>query len=125
MRAALQDAGLAPEEVDYLNAHGTGTLQNDAAESRALHEVFGSGLAVSSTKGLTGHTLGACGALEAAFAVLSIVHGQLPGSAGALPLDPTLPIDVLTESLQRPVRHAMSNALAFGGNNISLLLAST
>lgn len=124
MRGALQDAGLGAEDIDYVNAHGTGTPQNDTAEGIALHAVFGHGLAVSSTKGLTGHTLGACGALEAAFAVLSIVHGQLPGSAGALPLDPTIPVSVLTGSVKRPVRHAMSNALAFGGNNISLLLAA-
>jgi len=125
MRCALDDAGLSASDIDYLNAHGTGTAQNDAAEGLALRDVFGGGLAVSSTKGLTGHTLGACGALEAVFAVLSVVHGKLPRSAGALPLDPTIGVRVLTENLTKPVRFAMSNALAFGGNNISLLLAAT
>lgn len=126
MRAALRDAGVEPDQVQYLNAHGTGTPQNDAAESTALRAVFGASIPpISSTKGATGHTLGACGALEAAIIATSIARGQLPVSTGAEPIDPTLGIPVLRVSEQRPVRYAMSNALAFGGNNISILLAAS
>jgi 3-oxoacyl-[acyl-carrier-protein] synthase-1 len=122
MRAALRDAGLEPDALDYLNAHGTATLLNDAAEARAVYEVLGSELPVASTKGLTGHTLGACGATEVAFAALSLLHGALPASAGAAPVDPALPIHVLQQPLRRQARAIMSNALAFGGNNVSLVV---
>jgi 3-oxoacyl-[acyl-carrier-protein] synthase-1 len=124
MRAALRDAGVEASAVEYVNAHGTATRQNDAAEARAVHEVLGGQVPVASTKGLTGHTLGACGATEAAFAALSLMHGVLPASAGAAPLDPTLPIHVLQQPLQGKVRTIMSNALAFGGNNVSLLVTA-
>ncbi len=124
MREALRDAGLEPAAIDYVNAHGTGTAQNDAAEATALHQVVGGRVPVASTKGLTGHTLGACGASEAAFAVLSIMHGGLPASAGAAPVDPSLPIHVLTQPAHTQVRAVLSNALAFGGNNVSLVVTA-
>lgn len=124
MRAALRDAALDASQVDYLNAHGTATQQNDAAEARAVRAVLGGQIPVASTKGLTGHTLGACGATEAAFAALSLLHGVLPASAGAAPVDATLPIRVLQQPLTTRARAIMSNALAFGGNNVSLVMTA-
>lgn len=126
MQGALRDAGIAPDQVDYINAHGTGTEQNDAAEAAAMRTVFGEqSPPVSSTKGVTGHTLGACGALEAIACAVAIQRGELPKSTGAEPVDPSLHIQVLRDSVRRPIHYALSNALAFGGNNISLLLAAS
>jgi len=121
---ALARARLVPEQVDYVNAHGTGTPQNDQAESRAIASVLGGGVPVSSTKGLTGHTLGACGATEAIFCALAIQHGQLPPSAGASPADPELGVHVVRTPTRRHVRVALSNAFAFGGSNTGIILAA-
>ncbi|MDB4987017.1 MAG: Beta-ketoacyl synthase, partial [Myxococcaceae bacterium] len=121
----LAQAGLDPSQVDYVNAHGTGTLQNDIAESHALRRALPASVAVSSTKGLTGHTLGACGTLETLFAALSVVHGELPPSAGASPLDTALQLQVLTQPLRRRVQVALSNALAFGGSNACVVLTAS
>ncbi|MCB1020644.1 MAG: beta-ketoacyl-[acyl-carrier-protein] synthase family protein, partial [Acidobacteria bacterium] len=96
MRAALRDATLAPEQIDYVNAHGTGTVANDAAETRALREVFGTHadkLAASSTKSMHGHTLGAAGALEAVATVLALRHGLLPPTCNSLGRDPECDLD--------------------------------
>jgi 3-oxoacyl-[acyl-carrier-protein] synthase I len=120
----LREAGLDASQVDYVNAHGTGTPQNDIAESRALLRVLPAHVPVSSTKGLTGHTLGACGTLEGVFAALSIERGELPPSAGAAPLDTGIALHVLSQPVRRSVRVALSNALAFGGSNACVVLTA-
>ena len=124
IQRALHEAAIDPSEVDYLNAHGTGTLQNDAAESRAIARVLPTSVPVGSSKGLTGHTLGACGALETVFAALAVMHGALPQSAGASPQDPSIALNVLHQPLHRKVRVALSNALAFGGSNACVVVTS-
>jgi len=124
MARGLAEAGLDPSQVDYVNAHGTGTAQNDLAESRAIRRVLPGGVPVSSTKGLTGHTLGACGTLEALFAALCIERGELPPSAGAAPLDLQIELHVLQQPVRRRVQVALSNALAFGGSNACVVLTA-
>lgn len=123
MAAALQMAGVTPSEIDYLNLHGTATRQNDSMEARAVAELFVDGVTCSSTKSLTGHTLGACGALEAAFCWLAMTHGRLPPHLD--PPDPELPSLRYSQGEQRDVRRTLTNAFAFGGNNIALLLEKT
>lgn len=119
---ALRDAGLAPDDVAFVNAHGTSTHDNDRVEGRALLEVFGEDVAVLSTKGYVGHALGAAGAIEAVFSALSLRAGTLPASAGFERVDPEIGLTPLTEN--RPVsgRYALSTSLAFGGNNAALVL---
>lgn len=127
MRAALADGGLSADQVDYLNFHGTATLQNDKMEAHAAYRVFGDRIACGSTKSLTGHTLGAAGALEAAFCWLCLRRddGQLPTHAWDGDADPELPAlpGLTTRKLKKQAKVAMSNSFAFGGNNLSLLLA--
>lgn len=129
MTTALRDAGLSAGDIGYLNLHGTATPQNDRMESLAVSQVLGNDTPCSSTKGHTGHTLGAAGAIEAAFCWLTLTDGE-----GRLPLhpwdgaaDPQLaPVCLLDQpldaALTRPIRAAMSNSFAFGGNNIALIL---
>ncbi|HEV2343409.1 MAG TPA: beta-ketoacyl-[acyl-carrier-protein] synthase family protein [Actinocrinis sp.] len=123
MRLALEDAGLEPSDVDYVNAHGTGTKLGDVAETVALHAVFGTRQpAVSSIKGATGHLLGASGALEAAATVLSVARGVLPPTVNLDDPDPACDLDHVRGSARPgPVRAALSNSFAFGGHNLSLL----
>jgi 3-oxoacyl-[acyl-carrier-protein] synthase-1 len=121
---ALRRAGIAPEQVDYVNAHGTGTVQNDVAEAQAIRRVLPAHVPVSSSKGMTGHTLGACGALEVLFAALAIAHGELPPSAGAAPLDTSIDLNVLQTPQRRNVRVALSNSLAFGGSNACVVVTA-
>jgi 3-oxoacyl-[acyl-carrier-protein] synthase-1 len=130
MRAALADAGLQPAQIDYLNLHGTATEHNDRMESRAVAEVFADGVPCASTKSLTGHTLAAAGALEAAFCWLSLtddrIARRLPPQAWDGAADPELPplcFVRVGEHLpaSRPCR-LMSNSFAFGGNNACLIL---
>jgi len=126
MRMALEQGGVQPAQVGYINLHGTGTRLNDSMEAKAVYRLFGDKVPCSSTKALTGHTLGAAGATEAALAWL-LLTGDLPLPHQAYPAserDETLaPIDLLLEPrpLARPV--VLSNSFAFGGNNVSLLLA--
>lgn len=126
MRAALRDAGLAPAQIDYLNLHGTATTHNDAMEALAVAAVFPAGVACSSTKALTGHTLAAAGALEAAFCWLSLIDGRLPPQRDGGALDPTLPtlrfVEAGTRLPSGRPRHLMSSSFAFGGNNACLIL---
>jgi 3-oxoacyl-[acyl-carrier-protein] synthase I len=119
MRAALAEAGLAT--VDHVNAHGTGTPANDAVEGAAIAAVVGPDVPVASTKGYTGHLLGAAGATEAVFAIEAIRTGQVPASLGSAPVDPAISIRVAQVAERRPIRTVLSNSFAFGGNNVSLL----
>lgn len=127
MREALDRAGLAPADIGYLNLHGTATPQNDAMESRAVAELFGLDLPCSSTKPLTGHALGAAGAIEAAIAWLTVAgDGRLPVHHFDGQRDAELPPIALVAPGQRlsaAPRHVMSNSFAFGGNNASLILS--
>jgi nodulation protein E len=121
MRGALREAGIAPEEVGYINAHGTGTAGNDPVETRAIREVFGAHadkLAVSSTKSMHGHALGAAGALEAIATIMALYHGILPPTANYLGLDPECDLDYIpNQSRTARVGAALSNSFAFGGLN--------
>jgi 3-oxoacyl-[acyl-carrier-protein] synthase-1 len=128
MAEALRRAGVKPEEVDYINLHGTATIQNDAMESRAVADLFGGAAAVSSTKPFTGHTLGAAGAVEAAFCWLAMQddnpEGVLPPHLWDGEQDPALPVLNVARPgarLGRPIRYALSNSFAFGGSNAALL----
>jgi 3-oxoacyl-[acyl-carrier-protein] synthase-1 len=124
MRQALAGAGLGPAAVDYVNLHGTGTKANDAMEDVAAFAVFGGDVPVSSTKGWTGHTLGASGIVETVIGALCIRHGFMPGCLGVTKPDPTFRARVLTENVTAPVRRVMSNSFGFGGINCSLLLGA-
>jgi nodulation protein E len=126
MTMALADGGLRPEQIGYINAHGTGTTANDPAESRAIHAVFGAHadkLLVSSTKSMHGHTLGAAGALEAVATVLALTYGLIPPTANFTEPDPECLLDVVP-NVARPakVEYALSNSFAFGGLNAVLAL---
>ncbi|MEW6021710.1 MAG: beta-ketoacyl-ACP synthase [Pseudomonadota bacterium] len=128
MLEALRRAGIDAHQVDYINLHGTATVQNDAMESRAVAELFGHEVAVSSTKPFTGHTLGAAGAVEAAFCWLAMqddnVDGKLPPHLWDGAADPALPaLNVAAPGarLGRPIRYALSNSFAFGGSNATLV----
>ncbi|MBS0988416.1 beta-ketoacyl-[acyl-carrier-protein] synthase II, partial [Acetobacter okinawensis] len=121
MREALERAGLGACQVDYINLHGTGTSVNDAMEDHAVQAVFGLGVACSSTKGWTGHTLGASGIIEAMFAVVMMRAGFAPGCLHVTRLDPAFGSRVLTQTVHMPLRRVMSNAFGFGGTNCSLI----
>ncbi|HEX4821360.1 MAG TPA: beta-ketoacyl-ACP synthase II [Acidimicrobiales bacterium] len=126
MELAIADAGLTPADIVHVNAHGTSTPLNDAAEAEALAKLFGSpGPIVTSTKGVTGHALGAAGALEAAAVVLSMVNGQIPPTDGTKAVDPALPqIDVvLREPRDWTPGPSLSNSFGFGGHNGTLVIA--
>ncbi|WP_137174317.1 beta-ketoacyl-ACP synthase [Massilia sp. HP4] len=132
MREALLRAGLDAAQVDYINLHGTATVQNDAMESRAVEALFGTQVTVSSTKPLTGHTLGAAGALEAAFCWLAMQddnpEGRLPPHLWDGEQDPALPVlnvAAIGARLGRPIRYALSNSFAFGGSNAALVFGRT
>ena len=124
MNDALDDAGLSREQIDYVNAHGTGTPANDSTETRALRQVFGShadNLAVSSTKSMHGHALGAAGALEAAATVLGLRGNFLPPTANFIERDPACDLDVVpNEARAAQIKAALSNSFAFGGLNAVL-----
>src|SRR6187200_980924 len=126
MRHALERAGVEPERVGYINAHGTSTPLGDAAETRAIKEVFGDHayqLAVSSTKSMTGHCFGAAGALEAMFCALAIKHGVLPPTINYRNPDPECDLDyVPNEAREAEVDVALSNAMGLGGHNACVLI---
>lgn len=127
MREALAAARLTPGDIDYLNLHGTATPGNDAAEDRAVASVFGaaaSSLACSSTKGYTGHTLGAAGGVEAALCLLALQHGLLPPTLNLREPDPALLLPVLREARQARPRIVASNSFGFGGSNSCLLFGA-
>ncbi len=121
MRAALADAGLEPGAIDYVNLHGTATPNNDAAEDAAVHAVFGAATPCSSTKGATGHTLGAAGAVEAAISLLALRHGLIPAGLNLRSRDPALLSNYLHENRSTLLRRVLSNSFGFGGSNASLV----
>lgn len=124
MRQALAEAGLDPQDIDYINLHGTATPNNDAAEDRAVQAVFGDALPASSTKGATGHTLGAAGAVEAALSMLALREGLMPGGLNLRERDPALRIAYLAENRRAPLRRVLSNSFGFGGSNASLIFGA-
>ncbi len=127
MQAALQQAGLTAQQIDYINLHGTATPSNDAAEGRAVAALFGAGVPCSSTKGATGHTLGAAGGLEAVLSWLALREGLLPGSPGTSALDAQIAgnsaLDYRLAPSAQPLRRVLSNSFGFGGTNCSLIFA--
>ena len=125
MKQALADAGVAPDAVDYINAHGTSTHMNDACETAAIKTVFGphaNELAVSSTKSMTGHLLGGAGGVEAVFTALALRDQYLPATINYRTADPECDLDyVPNQGRPAPIRYALSNSLGFGGHNACLL----
>lgn len=122
MDEALKAAGLEPGEIDYINLHGTATPVGDAAEDRAVSNLFGAAVPCSSTKGFTGHTLGASGAVEAAICALAIQHGFLPGSPHTRAVDPGFRSGYVCEGRPARLDRVISNSFGFGGTNCSLVL---
>ncbi|MFF4449329.1 beta-ketoacyl-[acyl-carrier-protein] synthase family protein [Streptomyces sp. NPDC001502] len=125
VRAALADAGLAPEDIGHVNAHGTSTPMNDVTEARGLYRVFGEGAAVCSTKGVTGHPLAAAGAIEAAYTVLAVKHGRIPPTANLTDRDPDIALDLVAGApRQTRLLAAVSNSAGFGGHNAALVVTA-
>lgn len=121
---ALVDAGLKASDIDYVNLHGTGTKANDAAEDQAVFNTFGNKVPCSSTKGATGHLLGAAGVTEAIISALCIRHGFMPGGLNTEHIDPALRVDYLLQNRQQEVNCVLTNSLGFGGSNCSLVLGN-
>lgn len=122
MQRALDSAGLAARDIDYINLHGTATKSNDASEGKAVEDVFGNSVPCSSTKGWTGHLLGAAGITEAIIAMLAVEHGFIPGSMHTQRLDPAITIDYRIENSAAQINCVLSNSFGFGGSNCSLVL---
>lgn len=121
MEAALRSADLAVDAIDYINLHGTSTPANDAAEGKAVAALFGDRVPCSSTKGATGHTLGAAGAVEAVICALALQDGFLPGSPGTRTVDLQIPLNYRVDRKDAAPRIALSNSFGFGGSNCSLI----
>jgi 3-oxoacyl-[acyl-carrier-protein] synthase-1 len=124
MRRALLRSRLNPEDIDYVSLHGTATRANDSIEDKAVNSVFGNSTPCSSTKGWTGHTLGAAGITGAVIATLCLTHSFVPGTLNTTRIDPSLSSHVLLENQTQPVRRVLSNIFGFGGNNCSLILGT-
>ncbi len=126
MRMAMKDAGLQPEEVDYINAHGTSTQLNDKTETQAIKTVFGERagkIPISATKSMTGHLLGAAGSTEAIFTALAIHEGILPPTINFDEPDPECDLDYVPNVARRvAIQNGMSNAFGFGGTNATLII---
>ena len=126
MAQALADAGMEPEAIGYINAHGTSTSMNDACETAAIHTIFGdhaAKLAVSSTKSMTGHLLGAAGAVETIFTTMALVEGFLPATIGYQVPDPACDLDIVpNQGRKADIKAALSNSLGFGGHNACIVL---
>jgi 3-oxoacyl-[acyl-carrier-protein] synthase-1 len=123
MEQALAMAGLQPAQIDYINLHGTATPSNDAAEDKAVCALFGTDTPSSSTKGHTGHTLGAAGGIEAVICALALQQGLAPGGCGTEELDPKLNTRYLLANREVPLQHVLSNSFGFGGSNCSMVLS--
>lgn len=123
MLNALKDAGLNPEDIDYINAHATSTGVGDLSEIKAISSIFGnSKTAISATKSMTGHLLGAAGAIESIYCVLAVQHNTIPPTMNVTELDPEIPLNlhiVLGEKLEKPIRYALNNSFGFGGHTAS------
>ncbi|KMO39935.1 3-oxoacyl-ACP synthase [Methylobacterium variabile] len=127
IQAALDDAGLHPDRIDTVNAHGTGTPENDKMEAMGCLAVFGErmrGVPISSNKSMIGHTLTAAGAIEAAFSLLTIAHGRVPPTLNYAVPDPAIPLDVVTSARDVPVTTVLSNSFGFGGQNTCLVFGA-
>lgn len=124
MNAALADAGLKPSDIDYINLHGTATISNDAAEGRAVAALFGNTTPCSSTKGITGHTLGAAGGIEAVISALLLQEGLIPGSVHTHAIDPGINIDYVMKNRPQPIKRVLSNSFGFGGTNCCLIFGN-
>jgi len=128
LEAALADAGIVPEDIDYINAHGTGTPENDKMECLSVEAVFGDhakAVPISSNKSMIGHTLTAAGAVEAAFSLMTILEGRIPPTINHEIPDPTIPLDVVpNEARDASVSRVLSNSFGFGGQNVSLVIAA-
>lgn len=124
MRSALRKAGLQAADIDYINLHGTGTQANDSAEAKAVQQLFGNSTCASSTKGWTGHTLGAAGIVEACIGLEAIVHGHLPENLHLHEADADMTIALLKAPVQQAVTRVLSNSFGFGGSNCSLIVGS-
>jgi 3-oxoacyl-(acyl-carrier-protein) synthase len=128
MRQALQQAGITPADIGYINMHGTGTVHNDLAETNGVKAVFADhaqNLLLSSTKSMTGHCLGAAGAIESVFTVLALQHGHYPPTASLTSADPACDLNYLPcKSVRRQgISHVLNNVLAFGGNNVAVIFS--
>ena len=124
MRKALQDAEISPSDVGYINLHGTGTKDNDLAEAKAIHSLFGENIPpASSVKGATGHSLGASGAIESIICAAAVREGLIPANTGCVHPDPELNLNLVLAPLYQKVDRVLSNSFGFGGNNASLVLA--
>jgi 3-oxoacyl-[acyl-carrier-protein] synthase II len=123
---AIHDAGLTPSDIDYVNAHGTSTPENDKMEYLGCATVFGDrmkSLPISSNKSMIGHTLSAAGAVEAVFTLLTLQHQRIPPTINYTIPDPAIPLDVVpNEARDAKLRHAISNSFGFGGQNVSLVM---
>ena len=126
MRSAIADAGLTPDDIDYINPHGTGTSENDKMECLGVMALFGErakNIPISSNKSMVGHTLSAAGAVEAVFTLLTLDHGRVPPTINYHVPDPTIPLDVVPQvARDAKLRHAISNSFGFGGQNVSLVM---
>ena len=123
MEFALSAAGICASDIDYVNLHGTATPSNDYSESKGLRSVFGTKVLCSSTKGMTGHTLGAAGINEAIICTLALENSIIPANVNLNNIDDQLPIQVVTKSIEKKLRHVMSNSFGFGGSNCSLIFS--
>ncbi len=122
LRSAMAEADIGPEEVGFVNAHGTGTHENDQVEGKTLADIFGTDLKMLSTKGFTGHTLGAAGGIEAVFTAAGLRAGWVPASAGFQNKDEAIPISPLRERTAITEHYAVSTSLAFGGTNAAIVI---
>ena len=126
MTGAIKEGGITPDMVDYINAHGTGTAHNDSSETLAVKKTLGDSaykVSISSTKGVTGHLLGAAGATEAIITAIALERGIVPPTANLREPDPELDLDYTPlEAKKRDIKYALSNSLGFGGTNVSLLM---
>ena len=121
INAALEAAGVEPRQIDFVNAHGTGTRDNDLVEGKVISDIFGAGIKMLSTKGFTGHTLGAAGGIEAVFTAAALREQWIPASIGFINRDDAIPVTPVMEPARINSRYAISTSLAFGGNNAALV----
>jgi len=120
---ALARSGISAKDIDYINLHGTATPSNDKAESRALNRVFTDDILCSSTKGITGHTLGAAGINEAIICLMSLDNNIVPGNVNLNNIDKELPFKVVDKTQEKDINYVMSNSFGFGGSNCSLVFS--